>query len=85
MDRRLKSNTSKTRAHSLFRQGFMLYELIPTMPEHRLASPRLSRPSHRHLIGQENSAGYSLRRNEGVVEGPMMNVWIYRLDEYGLV
>lgn len=35
MDRLLKSNTSKTRTHSLFRQGCMLYELIPTMPEHR--------------------------------------------------
>jgi hypothetical protein len=36
MDRLLKSNTSKTRTHSLFRQGCMLFELIPTMPEHRL-------------------------------------------------
>ena len=37
MDRLLKSNTSKTRTHSLFRQGCMLYELIPNMPEHRLS------------------------------------------------
>jgi hypothetical protein len=36
MDRLLKSNTSKTRTHSLFRQGCMLYHLIPNMPEHRL-------------------------------------------------
>jgi len=36
MDRLLKSNTSRTRTHSLFRQGCMLYELIPNMPEHRL-------------------------------------------------
>jgi hypothetical protein len=36
MDRLLKSNTSKTRSHSLFRQDCMLYELIPNMPEHRL-------------------------------------------------
>jgi hypothetical protein len=36
MDRILKSNTSKTRTHSLFRQGCMLYDLIPNMPEHRL-------------------------------------------------
>ena len=42
MDRLLKSNTSKTRTHSLFRQGCMLYELIPTMPEHRL-SPLMAR------------------------------------------
>jgi hypothetical protein len=37
MDRLLKSNTSKTRTHSLFRQGCMLYDLIPNMPKHRLA------------------------------------------------
>jgi len=37
IDRLLKSNTSKTRSHSLFRQGCMLYELIPNMPDHRLA------------------------------------------------
>jgi len=36
MDRLLKSNTAKTRTHSLFRQGCMLYDLIPTRPEHRL-------------------------------------------------
>jgi len=35
-NRPLKSNTSKRRTHSLFRQGSMLYELIPTMPDHRL-------------------------------------------------
>ncbi|MCU4162278.1 hypothetical protein AiwAL_19750 [Acidiphilium sp. AL] len=35
-DRFLKSNTAKRRTHSLFRQGCMLYELIPTMPEPRL-------------------------------------------------
>jgi hypothetical protein len=35
-DRYLKSNTTKRRTHSLFHQGCMLYELIPTMPEHRL-------------------------------------------------
>src|SRR3954449_10122422 len=37
MDRLLKSNTSKARTHSLFRQGCMLYELIPNMPKHRLS------------------------------------------------
>ena len=35
-DRLLKSNTSKRRTHSLFRQGRMLYDLIPTMPDKRL-------------------------------------------------
>jgi hypothetical protein len=36
MDRQLKTNTSKTRTHPLFRQGCMLYDLIPNMPDHRL-------------------------------------------------
>ena len=34
MDRHLTVNTVTTR--SLFRQGFMLYDRIPTRPEHRL-------------------------------------------------
>jgi Transposase DDE domain len=38
MDRLLKSNTSSKRTHSLFRQGCMLYDLIPNMPEPRLTS-----------------------------------------------
>ena len=36
LDRLLKTNTAKRRTHSLFRQGCMLYDLIPTMPESRL-------------------------------------------------
>jgi hypothetical protein len=35
-DRMLKTNTTKRRVHSLFRQGCMLYDLIPTMPDLRL-------------------------------------------------
>ena len=35
-DRVLRTNTAKRRVHSLFRQGCMLYDLIPTMPETRL-------------------------------------------------
>jgi hypothetical protein len=35
-DRMLKANTVKKRTHSLFRQGCMLYDLIPNMPEQRL-------------------------------------------------
>jgi hypothetical protein len=44
MDRLLKSSTSKTRrpARIHFRQGCMLYELIPYMPEHWLA-PRMEK------------------------------------------
>ncbi|WP_198137076.1 transposase [Nitrobacter hamburgensis] len=36
MDRHLKVATAKRRTHSLFRQGCMLYELIPNMPDVRL-------------------------------------------------
>ena len=32
----LRISTTKRRTHSLLRQGIMLYELIPTMPKHRL-------------------------------------------------
>lgn len=35
-DRHLKSNTTKRRTHSLFRQGAMLYDLMPNMPEQQL-------------------------------------------------
>lgn len=36
MDRMLKTNTSKSRTLSLFRQGLQWYDLIPAMPEVRL-------------------------------------------------
>lgn len=36
-DRLLKANTVKHRTHSLFRQGWMIYELLPTMPEKWIA------------------------------------------------
>lgn len=32
-DRTLKANTTKKRTHSLFRQGWMTYELLPNMPD----------------------------------------------------
>lgn len=35
-DRWLKANTVKRRTHSLFRQGLLLYEFIPTWPQERL-------------------------------------------------
>jgi hypothetical protein len=35
-DRHLKSNTSQRRTHSRFRQGCLLYDQIPNMPEPRL-------------------------------------------------
>ena len=57
-DRMLKSNTTKRRTHSLFRQGCMLYELIPTMPEARLrpliecfAALMVEQPVFAHVFG----------------------------------
>lgn len=35
-DKHLRTSTTKRRVHSLFRQGIMYYQLIPTMPETRL-------------------------------------------------
>lgn len=35
-DLHLESNTARRRTHSLFRQGCMLHELVPNMPEPRL-------------------------------------------------
>jgi hypothetical protein len=47
-DRMLKTNTAKRRVHSLFRQGCILYDLIPMMPEARLRPlmQRFSRMLH---------------------------------------
>ena len=36
MDRQLRTSTIKRRFHSLLRQGCLLYDLIPNMPEARL-------------------------------------------------
>ena len=36
MDRQLRTSTAKRRVHSLFRQGCLLYDLIPNMPDERL-------------------------------------------------
>ena len=35
-DKHLKASTTKRRVHSLFRQGCLHYQLMPTMPETRL-------------------------------------------------
>ena len=51
MDRQLRTSTTKRRVHSLFRQGCLLYELIPNMPEQRLR-PLIER--YRELLSQNN-------------------------------
>ena len=38
MDRLVKSNTARKRIHLLFRKGCIIYELMPGMPEYRLAA-----------------------------------------------
>ena len=67
MDRHLKSNTVKTRTHSLFRQGAMLYDLIPTMPEHRLR-PLMER--YAEFLQQSRVAAetFAIIQNEGIAE-----------------
>jgi hypothetical protein len=52
MDRHLKVNTAKHHTHSLFRQGCMLYELIPALLEIRL---RLLMEKFSQLILEHNS------------------------------
>src|SRR6202021_3466744 len=41
-DRMLKTNTATPRVYSLCRQGCILYDLIPMMPESRLRGPESS-------------------------------------------
>ena len=49
MDRQLRTSTVKRRVHSLFRQGCLLYDLIPNMPEASLR-PLIER--YQHLLRQ---------------------------------
>ena len=49
MDRLLRTSTVKRRVHSLFRQGCLLYDLIPNMPEERLR-PLVER--YQELLGK---------------------------------
>ena len=69
MDRQLKSNTSKTRSHSLFRQGCMLYELIPNPTCPNTGLRRSWRPSPKPSHKQANSVSCLHSRNEGMIEG----------------
>jgi len=57
-DRHLKTNTTKRRTHSLFRQGSMLYELIPNMTEfllqpliEKFAEMLASQPVFKQIFG----------------------------------
>jgi len=52
MDRQLRTSTAKRRVHSLFRQGCLLYDLIPNMPEQRL-QPLIER--YEELLCQNRS------------------------------
>ena len=67
MDRLLKSNTSKTRTHSLFRQGCMIYELIPNMPEHRL-TPLMEKFARGRVRCSAFFPPLLQRQNEGMAE-----------------
>ena len=52
MDRQLRTSTAKRRVHSLFRQGCLLYDLIPNRPEQRL-QPLIER--YEQLLRQNRS------------------------------
>jgi hypothetical protein len=70
-DRWLKSNTSKKRTHSLFRQGCLLFDHIPTMTETRLLpllrafeiKLKISQSSFKHLRQNQNYEGMSERQS----------------------
>lgn len=56
-DRTLKANTVKTRTHSLFRQGWMIYTLLPNMPDKWLA---LILPKFSVLLREQQAWGKML-------------------------
>ena len=51
MDRSVRTSTVKRRVHSLFRQGCLLYDWIPNMPEQRL-TPLVEK--YEELLNQNN-------------------------------
>ena len=52
MDRQLRTSTAKRRVHSLFRQGCLLFDLIPNMPDQRLR-PLIERYQELLLVVRE--------------------------------
>ncbi len=66
-DRHLKTNTTKRRTHSLFRQGSMLYELMPNMTDFllqplikRFAQMLAAQPLFAHVPGVRGGRGPDL-------------------------
>lgn len=86
-DRYLKSNTAKHPTHSLFRQGCMLYELIPTMPELRLlplverfAAMLAQLPVFADTYGEgENEGSHKVGRTTGVAKSAAVRHRLIRL------
>src|SRR5277367_4792957 len=58
MDRQLRTSTAKRRVHSLFRQGCLLYDLIPNMPDQRLR-PLIER--YQELLAQNRTFSAAFR------------------------
>ena len=61
-DRHLKTNTTRRRTHSLFRQGSMLYELMPNMTDFlllplikRFAQMLAAQPLFAQMFGSSTS------------------------------
>ena len=63
MDRQLRTSTTKRRVHSLFRQGCLLYDLIPNMPDERLrpSSSDTSTSFAKALLSLTFSASFKMR------------------------
>ena len=67
-DRHLKTNTTRRRTHSLFRQGSMLYELMPNMTDflllpliERFAQMLAANPSsHKCSVPSENEGSHEM-------------------------
>jgi hypothetical protein len=61
-DRMLKTNTATRRVHSLFRQGCILYDLIPMMPESRLRGPESFAAIRSWIVSTKGSGANLMRR-----------------------
>jgi hypothetical protein len=69
MDRQLRTSTTRRRVHSLFRQGYLLYEVVPNLPEDRLpplidkyTELREKKTSSSHKLSTSSKMTGSVRR-----------------------
>src|SRR5208282_4483466 len=83
-DRMLKTNTAKRRVHSLFRQGCMLYDLIPTMPQARLgphSSPHFPWDTKESVGGRDDSGKNRVSAGVGISLRIRQDAFYRRADQ----